>query len=263
MDLIVNKKNVHAATGGRNENINDPVVILIHGAGLNRTIWQLQSRNIAFRGYRVLSVDLPGHGRSDGPALKSISDLAEWTLKFMEKAKVKTATLIGHSMGALVALETAAKAPKKIEQLILMGVAEKMPVHPELLKAAEENSSLAPKLIIHWGLGKLAQKGGHPSPGLWVHSASETLLKQAPENILAIDLNACNAYENGAIAAAQISCPTLLILAREDMMTPVRNGKKLAKKINNSTIKFIEKSGHMMMSERPNKVLNALENFIR
>jgi len=262
MDFMVDGLKTHVATGGRDEVAGEPVVILIHGAGLDRTIWQLQSRSIAFRDRRVLSVDMPGHGRSEGKSLQSISDMADWIGRFMDAAGVESAMLIGHSMGALVALEAAARLPERIEQLVLMGAAEKMPVHPDLLKAAQDNKPLAPELIVYWGLGEKAKIGGHPEPGLWVHSAIEVLLKLAPENVLASDLNACNDYKNGSESATMVNCPTLLVLGHDDLMTPAKAGKALADHIADSRTVVIEKCGHMMMIEHPNQVFNAFNEFV-
>lgn len=262
MDITVDGKTAHAATGGKALNSEEPAVVLIHGAGLDRTIWQLQTRNIANRGRRVFAVDLPGHGRSEGPALSEIGDVADWLARFMSAAGVETATVIGHSMGALVALEVAARYPKRVDKLCLMGVAEKMPVHPDLLAAAEKNQPLAAELIVYWGLGEKAQIGGHPLPGLWVHQSSQVLLEAAKPGILFGDLSACNGYASAIEAAARVACPTLLVLGRDDKMTPIKKAQPLADVIADARTVIIEKCGHMVMSERPNQVFDALKGFV-
>ena len=104
MDIIVDGKTAHAATGGWPLNPDKSAVVLIHGAGLDRTIWQFQTRNIANSGHQTFAVDLPGHGRSEGPSLNEIEDIAEWVMSFMSAVGVDTTTIIGHSLGALVAL---------------------------------------------------------------------------------------------------------------------------------------------------------------
>ncbi len=262
MDVTVDGKLVHAATGGRALNPNEPAVVLVHGAGLDRTIWQLQTRNIANRGRRTFAIDLPGHGRSEGPALTEIGEIADWLARFMSAAGVETATVIGHSMGALVALEMAARFPDRVDKLCLMGVAEKMPVHPDLLAAAEKNQPLAAELIVYWGLGEKAQIGGHPLPGLWVHQSSQVLLEKAPANVLFGDLTACNGYASAIEAAARVTCPTVLVLGRDDKMTPIKKARPLAEAIADQRTVIIEKCGHMVMSERPNQVFDALKGFV-
>jgi len=262
MDIIVDGQKAHVATGGREPLPGEPVVILIHGSGMDRTVWQFQSRNIAFRGRRVLGVDLPGHGRSEGAPPKTIAAMADWLGRFMDAAEVETATLIGHSMGSLIAMDMAARYPERVEKLVLMGVAETMPVHPELLEAARQNLPLAPELIVFWGLGDKAKIGGHPEPGLWIRGANETLLKLSQKGVLATDLTACDIYTEGAAAAQKVTCPTLFVLGRNDQMTPLKKGLSLADLVKNSHATVIERSGHMMMCERPNQVYDALKGFV-
>lgn len=262
MDFQVNGRKIHAATGSRVLDRDEPAVILLHGAGMDRTVWQLQTRNIAFMGRQAYALDLPGHGRSEGEPLASISEMAEWVMAFMDAAELETATVIGHSMGALVAIEFASKHPEKLNKLCLMGIAEAMPVHPDLLAAAERNEPLGPELIVYWGMGEKAQIGGHPHSGLWVHGASKTLLDLSQPGVLFNDLAACNAYQGTLMAAEKVTSETHFILGKDDKMTPAKKAKPLAAVIGNAEINIIESCGHMMMLERPNQVYDALVGFI-
>jgi len=262
MEVTVNGLKAHAATGSRDLNADEPAVILVHGAGLDRTVWQLQTRNIAYMGRRAYAVDLPGHGRSEGEALNSIVEMADWIASFMDAAGIEKAKLIGHSMGSFVTLETAARHPHRVEGLCLMGVSDSMPVHPDLLAAAERNERLAPELIIYWGLGEKAKVGGHPHPGLWVHNASQILFENARDGVLFNDLAACNVYTGALNAAGKVKCETLFILGKDDMMTPARKAKPLADAMANAKTTVVEKCGHMMLLERPNQVHDALKGFV-
>jgi len=262
MEVIVDGLKAHVATGGRDAIPGEPVVILIHGSGMDRSVWQFQSRNIAFRGIRVLAVDLPGHGRSEGTPPETIDAMADWLARFMDAADVAAAILIGHSMGSLIALDMAARYPERVEKLVLMGVAETMPVHPDLLEAARQNLPLAPELIVYWGLGEKARIGGHPQPGLWIHGANETLLKLSQAGVLSRDLIACNNYAGSASAAQKIKCPTLFVLGRNDQMTPLKKALALAAIVEDSHSVVIDRCGHMMMCERPNQVYDALKGFV-
>ena len=165
-------------------------------------------------------------------------------------------------MGAFVTLEAAARYPDRVDKLCLMGIAETMPVHPELLAAAERNELLAPELIVFWGLGQKAQTGGHPAPGLWVHGASKVLLANARSGVLYTGLSACNAYQGAAEAAALVKCPTLLVLGRDDKMAPAKKAEPLAQAIGDSKTIVINQCGHMMLIERPNQVHRALMPFL-
>ncbi len=262
LNINVDGKTAHFANGSRNNDRDDPAVLLIHGAGLDRTIWQMQTRNIAFQGRRVFAVDLPGHGYSEGPALETVEEIADWMTRFMAAVEVVSATVMGHSMGSLVALDLASRYPERVDRLILTGVAESMPVHPELMAAAKADKPLAPELIVYWGLGEKAQTGGHPLPGLWVHGASEVLLKNAKSGVLARDLAACDGYGDAKERAVMISCPTYFVLGRDDKMSPVQSGERLAGVIESAEVNILERCGHMMMIERPNEMYHALRPVI-
>jgi pimeloyl-ACP methyl ester carboxylesterase len=262
MDFQIDGIRIHSANGSRASNAEEPAVILLHGAGMDRTVWQLQARYIAYLGRRVFALDLPGHGRSDGQALASIEEMADWLARFMDAAGLQAARVIGHSMGALVAIEFAARYPARVEKVCLMGIAETMPVHPDLLAAAKNNEPLAALLIVYWGLGAEAQTGGHPHPGLWVPGASRALLDAARPDVLFRDLVACNAYQGALAAAAAVQCPTRFVLGKQDKMTPVTKAGGLTASVSNSETRLIEHCGHMMMVEHPNQVCAALKGFI-
>jgi pimeloyl-ACP methyl ester carboxylesterase len=233
---------------------------MIHGAGFDHSTWALHTRWFAHHGFAVLAPDLPGHGRSQGEALTTIADLADWTAALIEAAGTKTARLIGHSMGSLIALETAARHPRKVTRLDLMGTAGTMTVGPDLLKDAEANQHSAIDMVSIWGLGFRAELGGSLAPGLWMHSGAQRVLEATKPGVLFADLNACNTYQNALTAAAQLEIPVTLILGERDMMTPAKAGKTLAAALKNARTVILPGTGHMMMVERPDDVLAALQH---
>jgi pimeloyl-ACP methyl ester carboxylesterase len=219
----------------------------------------LHSRWFAHHGFGVLAPDLPGHGRSGGAPLPTIADMADWTAALLDAAGVAKAKLVGHSMGSLVALETAARHPARVSALSLIGTAATMTVGPDLLKAAETNDHSAIDMVSIWGLGFQAELGGSLAPGLWMHSGAQRVLEQCRPGVLFNDLCACNAYQNALAAAAQIAIPVTLILGERDMMTPARAGKALAAVLPNARTVVLDGAGHMMMAERPDELLAALQ----
>ncbi|MGA7813275.1 alpha/beta fold hydrolase, partial [Caballeronia sp.] len=78
MMLDVNGAQAYAYTGGNAFDPSRPAAVFIHGAQHDHSVWALQSRYFAYHGLSVLAVDLPGHSRSAGPALRSIGALADW-----------------------------------------------------------------------------------------------------------------------------------------------------------------------------------------
>jgi len=258
MNLSVNGKQAFVATGGRDFDASEPTVVLIHGSGSDHSAWALHSRYFAHHGHSVLAPDLPGHGRSAGPPLRSIAEMADWIAALLDTTRAAKAQLIGHSMGSLIALETSARHPAKVSALIMIGTAAAMSVGPELLKAAEADDQAAIDMVAIWGLGFGAGIGGSLAPGLWMHGGAQRLLQACAPGVLFADLNACNSYADALAAAAKIMVPTKLILGERDMMTPARAGKKLAAAIPHAHTVVLAGAGHMLMAERPDQLLAAL-----
>jgi pimeloyl-ACP methyl ester carboxylesterase len=259
MQVLVNGIDTFVATGGREFDKSQPAVVLLHGAGFDHSTWALHSRWFAHHGFAVLAPDLPGHGRSSGAPLPTISEMADWTAALLDAAGTAKAKLVGHSMGSLIALETAARHPAKVSALGLIGTAAAMTVGPDLLKAAEANDRSAIDMVSIWGLGFQGELGGSLAPGLWMHSGAQRVLEQCRPGVLFNDLSACNAYQGALAAAAQITVPATLVLGERDMMTPARAGKALAAALPNSRTVVLRGAGHMMMAERPDELLAALQ----
>src|SRR3979411_3276345 len=220
--MSVNGIETFVATGGRGVALSQPTIVLLHGAGFDHTAWALQSRWFAHHGYGVLAPDLPGHGRSSGASLPTIADMADWTAALLDAAGAPKARLVGHSMGSLIALETAARHPAKVAGLSLIGTAATMTVGPDLLKAAEANDPTAIDMVSIWGLGFQAELGGSLAPGLWMHGGAQRVLQQGRPGVLFNDLSACNSYQNALAAAAQVRVPVPFILGERDIMTPAQ-----------------------------------------
>jgi len=262
MHLTIAGAGVYAHTGGQSFDAEQPTVVFVHGAGMDHTVWGLQARYVAHHGHNVLAVDLPGHGRSEGAALGSIAALADWIVGLLDAVGVKRATLVGHSMGALACLEAAARAPARVTKLVLCGAAPKMPVHPDLIQAAEKDPGLARDLIVDWAFGGRGRIGGNPAVGLWLSTTAQRLIDRAGAGVLASDLKACDAYANGEAAAKALACPVLLILGSADRMTPAKAGRAFAAMMKQASVVELANCGHMMMVEQPDATLDALKSFL-
>ncbi len=258
MEIDVAGTSIFAATGGRAFAAAQPTCVFLHGAGMDHTVWMLQARWFAHHGRNVLAVDLPGHGRSGGAPLATIAAMADFVVGLIDAVGAAKASLIGHSMGALVALHAAAHSPARVASLALLGVAATMPVHPKLLAAAAANDPAAAAMIVDWGFGAHAQLGGAQAPGAWMTGGGAQLLARAKPGALAADLAACNAYLEAPAAAAAVACPTLFLLGAQDRMTPPKAAQSLVAAVEHATAKTLPATGHMLMVERPDDVLDAL-----
>jgi len=263
MLLTVNNKHAYAYTGGKAFDAKLPTVVFVHGAQHDHSVWILQSRYLAHHGYGVLALDLPGHGRSEGPALTSIGELAEWVTAAQDAAVVSEAVIVGHSMGSLIALECAARRPDRVAKIALLATAYPMKVSAELLDATKNDEPLAQDMVNIWSHLAYAQYPNNPGPGFWVIGENLRLMQRQKPGVMQVDFVACNAYAGGEEAAAKVRCPTLFLLARRDSMTPLRAAQGFAKSIKDAQVVAIDGSGHNMMGEKPDEVLDTLRAFLK
>lgn len=249
-------------SGGRAIDPDQPSVMFVHGAGLDHTVWTLPSRYFVRKGYNVMGVDLPGHGQSQGALRASIEDMADWLVEVLDALDVTQTALVGHSMGSLVALEASARHVPRVRSLALLGSGVPMPVAGPLQQAADANEQAAVDMLTLWGYSKAAQIGGNDTPGMWMVGSTSRLFERAANGVIANDLAACNAYQHGLDSAAAVQCPALLILGSHDIMTPPLRGNEVAQAIPDSRTVILKGSGHTMMSEQPDAVLDALITIV-
>lgn len=258
----VGGRTAYAYTGGRPFDPSRPVIVFVHGAQHDHSVWILQSRYLAHHGFSVLAVDLPGHGRSTGPAPDSVPAAAQWLLDAVHAAGVERPILAGHSMGSLIALDAAGRSPSSVAGLVLLGAAFPMKVSPALLEAARDDEPKAFAMINAWSHSRLVHRPGCPGPGFSVINQNLALMGRQARGVLLNDFTACNAYADGLARAAQVTCPTLFVLGRRDAMTPPKAARDLVGRIAGSRVVEIDDCGHAMMAERPDKVLAAIRDFV-
>ncbi|MEB2317599.1 MAG: alpha/beta hydrolase [Pseudomonadota bacterium] len=261
-------RKLYAYTGGRAFDAGQPSVVFVHGAQHDHSVWILQSRFLAHHGRSVLALDLPGHGRSEGPLDTSVEAMADSVIAAMTAAGVERAAIVGHSMGSLIALECAARAPDRVERIALLGAAYPMKVSDVLLEAAANDEPKAMDMINRWSHSGINFRPGSPAPGFSVYWQNRRLMaRQAPGTLLS-DFRACDRYEGGLAAAAAVQCPVLFVIGGRDMMTPPKAADALAAAIGKAPAgieprrALIPGCGHALMSERPDEVLAALRDFL-
>lgn len=264
MKLVVQGREAYAYTGGKPFDPALPCVVFVHGAACDHSVWTLLARWFAHHGHGVLALDLPGHRRSAGPALPSVEAMADWVLALLQAAGVAQAALVGHSMGSLVALQAAARAPERATQLVLLGTSVPMPVPQALLELALSDTAAAIDRVVGFSFSTLAAKPSYPGPGTWLRGASRALMRlvvaQGEARLFHTDYAACNAYSGGLEAATQVRCPAHLLLAAQDQMTLPRGASEVAQRLH-ATVHTVP-GGHFMMQECPDGVLRALRTAL-
>mgnify|MGYP001249072915 FL=1 len=257
MIIEIENKSVHASDAGQGVDNSKDTIVFLHGSGLSHIVWSLTEQFFSSKNFNVLSIDLPGHGNSEGPCLESIEKITDWLEKVFEKLNLKNLILVGHSQGCLEAIEYSFKYKKRLKKMVLMGGSYQMPVNKDLIDLASNGDSDAVKLMMKWGYeGSKKFIGGNPI---------ERII-QSPRDIseiLAVDLIACNNYANGSKAAQSISCPIMLVFGELDKMVNLEAGKKFANLVKNSTTHIIPGCGHMIMIEKAFEMREKVLEFLK
>jgi len=267
MNFIVNGHSTYCYTGGKPFDAAKPTVIFLHGVLNDHSVWILQTRYLAHHGWNVLAVDLPGYCRSAGAPPATVEDAADFVLALMDAAGLAKAALVGHSFGSLIALEAAARAPDRISQLVLVGIAFPMKVSPALLDASLNEPMKALEMVNIFSRSTLAPPPSAMGPGTWVYGASlalgrRVLASNANINLFHTGFKACDSYTHGEEAMAQVSCPVLFVLGSVDQMTPPKAAQGLIQKARHGQVVYLP-GGHQQMNETPEPMLAALTGFLK
>lgn len=236
-------------------------MVFIHGAGYDHTAWRFQTRFFAGLGHRVLALDLPGHGRSEGPPHGTIEQMGEWLTELLDVVGARSPVIVGHSMGSYVALQHASAKPDDVGALVLLGTTDRMRVHPELLESAARRDRHAIDLMVGWMHTGTQRFGGHRSPGSWSAGTSRRTLER---NLAALgsDLAACDRFDPEAVAS-NVSCRTLVVSGDADRMTQATAADRLAGMIAACEHVVIGGAGHMALSEQSVRVNASIAAFLK
>ena len=262
MILEVDGRRAFAYTAAHELDPKKPTVVFVHGAGFDHSLYALQSRYFAYHGRNVLALDLPGHGRSEGPPLATVEGMADWVALVLQKLKIQKASMVGQSMGSLVILELAARHPQLVERIAMTAVGYPMKVAPPYLEAARNDDYTAFDIYTVWGHAPQAALGANPNPGMWMFGNALARLERLAPGVLYNDLKAVNEYSGGLDAAAKVKCPALLILGGRDSMMPPKTAQVLQEKIAGCRTVLLPQAGHTLPAEAPDETLDALIAFI-
>lgn len=262
MYIEVDGKQVFATTGGKAFDNSKPVVIFLHGSALDHTFWGLHSRFFAFRNYAVLVPDLPGHSNSEGPALTSIEAIGDWLSNVVESLDIDNISVVAHSQGCLNALEYISRNPDKIRCVSFIASGLATPVNPALIEAAKKRPEEAIAMMVGWGFGSAGHLHQGPIPGYSMVAGGRKVMRRNVPDELTIDLKACDAYKNGKMAAAGITCPIQVLIAGKDRMAPAKATAELVEHLNDPEVHHLPDSGHMIPQEAPNRCRHLLKTFI-
>ena len=230
-----------------------PPLVLVHGAGGDHLSWPPEVRRLP--NYRVITLDLPGHGKTDGPGCQSIEDYAHAVAKFLDISGFSRGVIVGHAMGGAIALVMALDYPDRVAGIGLISSGAVLPVPASVIENAANQSTL---LLAIKSLHEMSF-GSKTSAAL-----SEISLKRLAEirqPLLLGDLVACNRF-NLAGRLGAIRSPALVVCGTEDKLTPLHFSEFLSSQIPGAALQTVEGAGHMLIVEQPDRLAKLISVFL-
>jgi pimeloyl-ACP methyl ester carboxylesterase len=235
-------------------NPNRPPVVLVHGAGGDSRSWPVEIRHLS--GWRVLAVDLPGHGRSSGRPRQSIAETCQDLLAFLEELQIFRAVLIGHSLGAAVVLQLAEEVPDRLAGLGLISACAHLEA-PPLLVDYFSNPLTIPlgiQLFREWAFCAR-------TPPAQVKAGLASLHAARPA-VLAGDWQAFTRFDfHGTLK--RVTTPAWIVSGADDRLAPPSGAHYLASQLSNVSVQVIPSAGHMLLVEQPAALAAGLQAFLQ
>ena len=242
-----------------------PAVVFLHGVGGGRHGWAAQQAHVAALGWRSLAWDMPGYGDSPMFTPYDFAHLAQALWQMLDAAHIDQAALVGHSMGAMVALQAWTQKPERIRGLLLAasspafgnsdGEFQKQFLAQRLapLEAGKTMGDIADRLI------PSMVAPGCTAPALAL--ARQGMAAVAPETYRAA-LRALVQFEQRA-ALPTITVPVLCLAAEHDRTAPPAVMEKMAQKIPGARYACLAGAGHLLHCEQPEAFNAELEKFLK
>ncbi len=226
-------------------------LVFIHGSGGNSTAWSYQYSNL-YKSFNITAVDLPGHGKSGAKGESEIAQYVLWMKDLLSVLQIDHPVLIGHSLGAAIALDFAAKYPEEVSGIVPVGGGLTMPVNPGILEGFRRQPELSLDMMCKFSLARENRDK--------LFDALRKSLGETDIEIIAGDMLACSRFDiTGELQ--KIKAPTLVICGTQDKMMPPASSEQIASGIARAKLVLIEGAGHMVMMEQPEAFNSALRDF--
>jgi len=238
-----------------------PPVVLVHGLGGNLHTWHGVTEALRLH-HHVIALDLRGHGRSDtGKGAFSIKTWANDVAALISALELPAVTLVGHSMGTLIAQQVAVAQPEAVDHLVLLGgISHFEPpakeAYAKRAEAVEEGGMDA--LVDDWVPGALAPRTHAKLPQL-TGMLRAMFLGNDPKQYA----KACRALSKAPnIDKERIGQPTLLLVGDHDRSTPIAMTEDLHRQIPVSRVKVVPAASHWASLEQPDVIAAAILEFL-
>ncbi|WP_240377005.1 alpha/beta fold hydrolase [Bacillus piscicola] len=243
---------------------NGPVLFILHGLGNNAQSWDNQLEELS-KSFRVIAWDAPGYGKSSDPHpdFETFQEFSDVLNKVLEKLKIKSVFLLGHSMGAAIAIDFAYRFAEKVDKLVLSDPPRGAAVVTESKNKAKLNNRIY--AIDVEGPEALAKKR---TRNLFSSYASEELIERAEQIMSQVRGPGYRSVSYSLYNLDQtmifnkISAPTLVICGELDNITPPEDSKFIHDRLQDSTLQLIPRTGHLCYMEDPDSFNGIVEDFL-
>ena len=269
---------------GVSRGTGNPTIVLIHGAGGQEIDWpkawrseNVQAKsmgltasnqgvirlfNAGLDDYSIYAVDLPGHGKSDGKSKSSIDEYSSDVMDFLNTMDLENVCLVGHSMGAAIALNAALRRHWRICSVVAIGGASKMTVNDAILEGLQNSFEATVDDIVkyswHKKTGAIADC---QQMAVYFREKAKQRILEAGSITVHGDFLACSRFDLGD-QLEKISVPVLVIASDCDRMVPLHVSQEMAGNIPNAQFVLLEGCGHFQHIEQTSRVAAALSNFL-
>jgi len=227
-------------------------LIFIHDVGATAMNWIFQIKEFAEK-FNIIVLDLPGHGKSQGPGMNNVQDYAKKIAYFLNEINAGKFIVIGTSMGGAIAMQLLVDYADKFTSGVLLNTGAKLAVLPTIFEAI-----LSDFKAFVTGMSDFL----FPAT-LNINEDISSLMDmlEIKQKVVLDDFTACHNFDIRK-RLHEIKVPVLVISAKNDIMTPVWYGEYLTKNINNANFILVDGAGHLAHVEKPEIVNKAITEFI-
>ena len=255
---------------GNQPDDNGKSLILVHGAGGQKADWPIawRSKDDITRDlgltpknhsnkldeFQIYTLDLPGHGKSGSTGAMAIEDYANVVEEFIDKLNLNNVSIVGHSMGACIALTAAKSKNASVKSIVMIGGASKLNVSPAILEGLKNDFEKTVENIVKYSW--------HKQTGAFFKQKAIQRLINTGQEVVFNDFYSCSRFDM-TTELEQIDLPVLVIASDNDRMVPLDVSKRMSDNLKCSVFVPILNCGHFQHIEQTELVAETLSNFIK
>jgi pimeloyl-ACP methyl ester carboxylesterase len=282
--VAINNHEISYSFNGVSSDISSSEIVLIHGAGGQEIDWPMAWRsannltgsmgltpsnqgvsrlfNAGLDDYSIYAVDLPGHGKSEGKSKLSIDEYSSDIIDFLDVMDLKKVCLVGHSMGAAIALNACLSGHWRICSVVAIGGASKMIVNDAILEGLQDTFEATVDSIVRYSWHKkTGAVADSPQMAAFFREKAKQRMLDAGSKTVFGDFLACSRFDLSK-RVGEIVVPVLVIASDCDRMVPLNVSWEMSEVLKNSYFVCLENCGHFQHIEQTGKVAAELVNFL-